>query len=98
MNVFVTCGADTPRPPCAVCGTPYDKHGTYPTCASHHYTATRAQELAEHAQDVPDPQLCKFYGVTTFPELVAAMERHITKLQTKLPQTPSLAPQRVREG
>jgi hypothetical protein len=26
------------RPPCTVCGTPYDKHGSYPTCASHPYT------------------------------------------------------------
>jgi hypothetical protein len=26
------------RPPCAVCGTPYEKHGTAPTCASHNYT------------------------------------------------------------
>jgi hypothetical protein len=46
----------------------------------------------------PDPQLCKFYDVTTFPELVAAMEEHILKLQTKLPKPPSFAPQRVREG
>lgn len=27
-----------PRPPCAVCGTLYEKHGTAPTCASHDYT------------------------------------------------------------
>lgn len=47
---------------------------------------------------LPDPQLCKFYAVETWPELVAAMERHITKLQAKLAPTPSLAPQRVREG
>lgn len=46
----------------------------------------------------PDPQLCKFYAVETWPELVAAMLHHITKLQAKLPPTPSLAPQRVREG
>lgn len=25
-------------PPCTVCGTPYEKHGTAPTCASHDYT------------------------------------------------------------
>jgi hypothetical protein len=46
----------------------------------------------------PDPQLCKFYAVSTYPELVAAMERHIAKLQAKLPQAPSFAPQSVREG
>jgi hypothetical protein len=27
-----------PRPACFVCGTPYEKHGSYPTCASHPYT------------------------------------------------------------
>lgn len=35
----------------------------------------------------PDPQLCKFYDVTTFPELVAAMEAHILRLQAKLPKS-----------
>lgn len=25
-------------PPCTVCGTPHDKHGSFPTCASHPYT------------------------------------------------------------
>lgn len=45
-----------------------------------------------------DPQLLKFYSVTTDAELIAAQARHIERLQAKLPQTPSLAPQRVREG
>lgn len=27
-----------PRPACLVCGTPHEKHGSYPTCASHPYT------------------------------------------------------------
>lgn len=27
------------KPPCTVCGTPYEKHGSYPACASHPYTA-----------------------------------------------------------
>src|SRR5512133_1203417 len=31
------CRQASPRPPCAVCGTPYEKHGSYPTCASHSY-------------------------------------------------------------
>jgi hypothetical protein len=26
------------RPPCTVCGTAYEKHGSYPTCASHPYS------------------------------------------------------------
>lgn len=30
--------AQDAKPPCAVCGTPYEKHGTAPTCASHDYT------------------------------------------------------------
>lgn len=31
--------SDQPRAPCTVCGMPYERHGTYPTCASHPYTA-----------------------------------------------------------
>lgn len=34
----VVFGSPAPRPPCIVCGTPYEKHGSYPTCASHQYT------------------------------------------------------------
>lgn len=45
-----------------------------------------------------DPQLCKFYGVTTGAELIAAQARHIERLQARLPQPPSFAHQRVREG
>lgn len=37
-GVTVVCGSPAPKPPCAVCGTPYEKHGTAPTCASHDYT------------------------------------------------------------
>lgn len=33
----------------------------------------------------PDTQLCKFYDVATYPDLVAAMEKHITKLQARTP-------------
>lgn len=32
-------GSDAPKPPCSVCGLPYAKHGSYPTCASHPYAA-----------------------------------------------------------
>lgn len=45
----------------------------------------------------PDPQLCHFYGVTTYPELVEEMENHIRKLQQKLPVRESIN-YRVREG
>lgn len=31
-------GALATKPPCTVCGTAYEKHGSYPTCASHPYT------------------------------------------------------------
>jgi hypothetical protein len=27
-----------PKPSCTVCGTAYEKHGSYPTCASHPYS------------------------------------------------------------
>lgn len=43
-------------------------------------------------------QLMNFYAVDTLEALVEAQARHIEKLQAKLPPTPSLAPQRVREG
>jgi hypothetical protein len=42
--------------------------------------------------------LMKFYGARTLAELVNAQAHHIEKLQAKLPPTPSLAAQRVREG
>lgn len=45
-----------------------------------------------------DPMLLKFYGVTTNAEMIAAQAAHIERLQAKLPQAPSFAPQRVREG
>lgn len=31
-------GTAATRPPCTVCGTAYEKHGSYPTCASHPYS------------------------------------------------------------
>lgn len=46
----------------------------------------------------PDPELCKFYQCSTYPELVTAMEAHIKSLQEKLPETPGLRPTKVREG
>lgn len=49
------------------------------------------------AEDTPDPQLRKFYGVHTYPELVTAMEHHIERLQAKLPKTDSTI-RFVREG
>jgi hypothetical protein len=39
VSLGVVCGSPEPRPPCTVCGTPHDKHGSFPTCASHPYTA-----------------------------------------------------------
>lgn len=59
-------------------------------------TDLMAPQPAPAAQ--PDAQLCKFYGVTTYPELVAVMEHHIRKLQAKLPISDVIAIQRVREG
>lgn len=59
------------------------------------------RSLASHGQapaGAVDPQLLKFYGVTTDAELIAAQAAHIERLQAKLPQAPSFAPQRVREG
>lgn len=47
-------------------------------------TAGRAA-LAGAERVEPDTQLCKFYDVATYPDLVAAMEKHITKLQARTP-------------
>lgn len=56
-----------------------------------------ATPTAEPAGE-PDPQLCKFYQVKTYPELVAAQAHHIEKLQAKLPPLRNEQPGKVREG
>lgn len=45
-----------------------------------------------------ESQLHRFYGVATDADLIEAQAVHIERLQAKLPPTPSMAPQRVREG
>jgi hypothetical protein len=35
----VVFGSSEPLPPCTVCGKPRAQHGSYPTCATHPYTA-----------------------------------------------------------
>lgn len=52
----------------------------------------RAPSAEQHAQ------LMKFYNVTSVDALVEAQSKHIEKLQAKLPASPSLAPNIVREG
>jgi hypothetical protein len=51
--------------------------------------------LADVAQHT---QLMQFYSVTSVDALVEAQSRHIEKLQAKLAEPPSFAPNRVREG
>jgi hypothetical protein len=46
----------------------------------------------------PDPVLCNFYQVETFPDLVAALVHHIEKLQAKVPPFGNNWPGKVREG
>lgn len=46
--------------------------------------AIEALEQALAQQGQPDQQLCRFYGVGTYPELVAALEQHILRLQARL--------------
>lgn len=43
-------------------------------------------------------KLMKFYAVETTDALISAMEQHIEKLQSKLPQYRDPINQRVREG
>lgn len=71
-----------------------EKSGLCERVAGRLYTRTTLTPRDEP----PDPQLCKFYGVTTDAELIAAQTKHIERLQAKLSPTPSLAPKRVREG
>jgi hypothetical protein len=37
-NVVMASWQSESRPPCAVCSTPAEKHGSYPDCATHPYT------------------------------------------------------------
>lgn len=52
----------------------------------------------QRARESDEARLMRFYGVDSLSALVAAQHYHIEKLQAKLPQAPSFAPQRVREG
>lgn len=38
VSGVMVVGTTAPRPPCTVCGTAYEKHGSYPACASHPYS------------------------------------------------------------
>lgn len=69
-----------PMPACSHCGFPLPKHG-----GGLRYYGTHTARQEHECLPKPDPQLCAFYSVDTFPALVAAMERHIEKLQSKLP-------------
>ena len=68
------------------------------TEAKLHSEVERVRRETVEACAKPDPQLCKFYDVQAYPELVAAMEHHIRKLQAKLPIRESFTHQKVREG
>lgn len=61
-------------------------------------TAEIIWELKAQLAAQPDPVLCSFYQVETFPDLVKAMEHHIEKLQAKVPPLYDTQPGRVREG
>lgn len=39
IGATVVCGPSELHPPCAVCAKPPSEHGSYPTCATHPYTA-----------------------------------------------------------
>lgn len=41
-------------------------------------------------------RLMKFYSVNTLDELVVMQDRHIERLQAKLPPTPDTQPRKVR--
>lgn len=76
------------------------------SCTLHEAHVDAIHEWAERAKTaesallqspaLPDLQLCKFYGVETYPDLVANMARHIEKLQAKLPPTRDEQPGNAR--
>jgi len=70
------------------------------TFTEHKHNAALRAALTEALAPTfqPDQQLCGFYQVSSFPELVTAMERHIDRLQAKLPPLRDAQPGRVREG
>lgn len=69
-----------------------------PPAVDSHWPKINMDISDKGAAPLPDEQLCRFYDVNNFPDLVAAMDHHIEKLQAKLPPTPNLWPGRVREG
>ncbi len=88
----------------STCGMSYTN---YWPIGTNLFTADQAEAMFRYCLEeteaapttpTPDPQLCQFYQVTTFPELVAAMEHHIEKLQSKLPKLDSGAPNQVRKA
>jgi hypothetical protein len=80
-------------------GTPPAVDAARPAAQTAPEVEAEIAELREANRMTPDhQQLAKFYGVTTYAALVQQQAHHITKLQAKLPPSPSLAPQRVREG
>lgn len=65
----------------------------------HYIVSNRSLQLSPDAlPSQTHQQLMKFYGVESFEALVDKQSDHIERLQTKLPQTPSLGPQQVRKG
>lgn len=53
---------------------------------------------AEKLTDRPDAQLCRFYNVTTYPELVESMLHHIERLQQARAPLSDTHPGIIREG
>lgn len=81
-------------------------------CKQAHYVDIRVRingeyewhegDWLKHLRRVTEPadmtQLMQFYDVKTLEELVQRQNHHIERLQAKLPPTPSMGAERVREG
>ena len=81
-------------------------------CKAAHFTNIRIRingqwedheaDWIKHLRRVTEPtdmaQLMSFYGAATLEDLVARQAHHIEKLQAKLPATPAMGAERVREG
>lgn len=73
-------------------------HRLYARAVLSRYAAPHASTVAGEADKDEHAQLRIFYGVQTDSELIAAQERHVARLQAKLPSGDLPAHQRVREG
>jgi len=89
-------GSSDSRQPVCTCGQQHYWSGSFKPPGPDAQWHGPAPAALLQSPALPDPQLCKFYEVETYPDLVANMARHIEKLQAKLPPTRDEQPGKAR--